>query len=42
MFKKKAIPTLASTNFDDETTPELSEDRIKGSGTTGATSDSDN
>ena len=43
MFKKKAIPTLSLTNFDDnEATPELSEDPIKGSGTTGATSDSEN
>lgn len=42
MFKKKALPTLASTNFDDETTTELLEDPIKGSGTTGATSDSEN
>ena len=42
MFKKKAIPTLASTSFDEEATFDKSDEAIKGSGTTGATSDSEN
>ena len=37
LFKKKGIPTL-STNFDEET---LEQSGVKGSGTTGATSDSE-